>query len=389
MKRNWIVLGICSALLGLCAVPAFGQGAFATIKGTCVDSEGKPIAGAVVQMVSSESGRKYELKTNAKGEFFSLGIGSNESYTVKIMKDGQVLDQLNGFKPSSGEVEMPCDIKKSQQAAAAQKGISADQLKQMQEQQEKAQKEVTTVKALNDKLLAANQASTAGDYETAVNVLTEASQMDSSRDLIWFKLADAYRMSANKQTDAAARNKRLETAAADYEKAVDLKKKAIDAAPQKKPEDSKTLAAYYNNMGEAYGRQGNVDGAKNAYMQAAQLDPAGSGGYYFNLGAILTNSNTTNDPAIRHAAVDAFDKAIAADPNKADAYYWKGSNLIGLAVLKDDKMVAPDGTTEAFQKYLDLQPTGPHAEEAKAMLTSIGATVQTTYGTKAKKTTKK
>ena len=59
-----------------------------------------------------------------------------------------------------------------------------------------------------------------------------------------------------------------------------------------------------------------------------------------------------------------------------------------MATLKDDKMVAPDGTAEAFQKYLELSPTGPHAEEAKAMLAGIGATVETTYGTK-KKTTKK
>jgi hypothetical protein len=102
----------------------------------------------------------------------------------------------------------------------------------------------------------------------------------------------------------------------------------------------------------------------------------------------MTNANTTNDPKLRQAAVDAFDKAIAADPNRADAYYWKATNLIGAATLKGDKMVAPDGTAEAFQKYLDLQPTGPHAEEAKAMLASIGATVETQFG-KPKKTTKK
>ena len=113
--------------------------------------------------------------------------------------------------------------------------------------------------------------------------------------------------------------------------------------------------------------------------------------YYFNLGAILTNANTTNNSDMRTAAAQAFDKAIAADPARADAYYWKGTNLIGAATLQGDKMVAPPGTAEAFQKYLELAPTGPHAEEAKAMLQGLGSTVETSYGTSKKKpaTTKK
>ena len=125
-----------------------------------------------------------------------------------------------------------------------------------------------------------------------------------------------------------------------------------------------------------------------AYTQAAQLDPSGAGQYYFNLGAVLTNANTSNDPKMRKAAIEAFDKAIAADPNRPDSYYWKGVNLIGDATLKGDKMIAPEGTAEAFKKYLELQPAGPHAEEAKAMLASIGATIETQFGKK-KATTKK
>jgi tetratricopeptide (TPR) repeat protein len=118
------------------------------------------------------------------------------------------------------------------------------------------------------------------------------------------------------------------------------------------------------------------------YNQAAQLDPSAAGMYYFNLGATLTNANVKNDMEMRKAAVDAFDKAIAADPAKSDAYYWKGTNLIGAATLQGDKMIAPPGTAEAFQKYLELAPTGPHAEEAKAMLTGLGSTVETSYGSK-------
>jgi hypothetical protein len=48
-------------------------------------------------------------------------------------------------------------------------------------------------------------------------------------------------------------------------------------------------------------------------------------------------------------------------------------------------MVAPAGTEEAFQKYLELDPSGPMAQTAKDMLTSIGSTVETGFGTSKKK----
>jgi hypothetical protein len=52
-------------------------------------------------------------------------------------------------------------------------------------------------------------------------------------------------------------------------------------------------------------------------------------------------------------------------------------------------MIAPPGTAEAFQKYLELQPNGVHADEAKAMLASLGATIETSYGKKGKQPAKK
>ena len=110
------------------------------------------------------------------------------------------------------------------------------------------------------------------------------------------------------------------------------------------------------------------------YNKAAQLDPTHAATYFFNEGAILTNAGKVDD------AIAAFDKVIAADPTKAAAYYWKGVNLIGKATLKGDKMVAPEGTAEAFQKYLELEPEGKLAQPAKDMLASIGATVETGFG---------
>ena len=54
-----------------------------------------------------------------------------------------------------------------------------------------------------------------------------------------------------------------------------------------------------------------------------------------------------------------------------------GLVLIGRATVNGDKMVAPPGTTEALQKYLELAPTGAESENAKGMLQALGAPVAT------------
>lgn len=374
MKRVYALSVLAVLLAVLNVTPAFAQ-ATGSIKGVCKDSEGNPIAGATVDLFSQETGRKYSIKTNNKGEYFSLGIAFGK-YKITLMKDGKPLFNLNNVPITLDENLVDFDLKKEGAKQAEGQGISPEELKRRQEAAEKAAKENNTVKALNDKLQAASEASAAGNFDTAITTLTEASQIDPTRDLIWFKLGDAYRSSAIKQADAAERTKRFEAAVTNYQKAIQIKQQNASEATQKDPDAEKKIAAYYNNLGEAEAKAGKTDDAVKAYTQAAQIDPSGAGQYYYNMGAIMTNTGKMDE------AIAAFDKAIAADPNKADAWYWKAVNLMGKATLKGDKMVAPEGTVEAFNKYLELQPTGQFADPAKQMLASIGATVETGFGKK-------
>ena len=72
----------------------------------------------------------------------------------------------------------------------------------------------------------------AGDFETAITTLNEATQMDPTRDLLWARLGDADLSSAPKQTDAAEKAKRYADAVTDYQKAIDLKKKVMETGPK-------------------------------------------------------------------------------------------------------------------------------------------------------------
>ena len=374
MKKLFIIPLLLVLVVSLSAPAAFAQ-AMGSVKGVAKDAEGKLITGAEVEWYGTETGRKYELKTNNKGEYFSLGISPGK-YNVKLSKDGKEIWHINNVSVGVDEVVLDFDLKKEQANSAQASGMTAEQVKQIQAQQAQAAKETNTVKALNEKLTAAKTASDAGDFDTAIATLNEANQMDPSRDLIWFRLGDAYRMSAAKQTDPAEKQKRFETSATDYQKAIELRNSS--EAAKKDADNNAKIAAYYNNLAEVYAKSNKIDDSVASYSKAAELDPAHAAQYMFNTGAVLTNAGKVD------AAIVAFDKVIAADPNRAAAYYWKGVNMIGKATLKGDKMVAPEGTAEAFQKYLEIEPTGTFAQPAKDMLASIGASIETTYGTKKK-----
>ncbi len=366
-------------VLGL-AGPLVSAQTTGSVKGVCKDLDGSPLLQAEVEWTSTETGHKYNIKTNKKGEYFSLGIAPGK-YNVVLRKDGKELFHINGIVVGLDETDQDIDLKKEQAATAAGQGLTPEEAKKRQEAAAKAAAENKTVGTLNDKLKAARAAEDAKDYETAIATLNEANQIDANRDPIWYELANAYLNSAPKQGDPAEKQKRYAMAATDYLKAIELRTSSEQA--QKDPENNKKMAAYYNNLAQAYAKSGKIEDAVTNYNKAAQLDPAAAGGYYFNVGAVYTNVGKADE------AIAAFDKAVAADPAKAAAYYWKGVNLIAKETIgKDGKAVAPDGTAEAFQKYLELDPTGPYAQPAKDMLASIGAPVETGFGTK-KKPTKK
>jgi tetratricopeptide (TPR) repeat protein len=378
MKKHLAIMVFAILTLGLCVPSLFAQ-ASGSVKGTCRDADGKPIVGGIVEYDNMDNGQKYVLKTNKNGEYFSLGLTPGK-YKITLyrspedQKANKELFHLNGFQVQLDENTQDIDLKKEQESQAKGQGLSPEQLKQMQEQQAKQQKETLTVKQLNEKLNAAKTAADAGDFDTAIADLEQANQVDPSRDLIWFKLGDYERLSAPKQTDPAEKQKRYEAAVTDYQKAIDLKKGTTN---DKDPNAASNLAAYYNNLAEAYAKSNKTDDAVKTYEMAAQANPASAAQYYFNEGAVLTNSGKVDD------ALAAFNKVIAADPNRADAYYWKGVNMIGKATLsKDGKMDAPPGTAEAFQKYLELQPSGTYADAAKQMLGQIGGSVETSFGKK-------
>src|SRR6476469_4234800 len=125
MKQRLLMVILVVAMAALCIPPVFAQ-ATGSVKGVCKDAQGTPIVGANLEWLNTDNGRKYNLKTNKKGEYFSLGIEPGK-YKVTLTLDGKQLDQVAGFPVGMDESNLDFDLKKSQAEAAQQKGISPEQ----------------------------------------------------------------------------------------------------------------------------------------------------------------------------------------------------------------------------------------------------------------------
>ncbi len=306
--KKYITLAAVLLLTTVCSVTLWAQGE-GSVKGVAKDQAGKPIAGATVQLFNAATGRKYEMKTNSKGEYASIGVAAG-TYKFTLMQGGNPVDEFNNVPIEGGnERELNFDLAKDKPA-----GMTEEQKAKV----EAAQKQNEKIKGLNATLKQAKDLEAAGNYDQAVSILTEATKVDPNQDLVWAYLGDAQR-GAKKYPDAVE----------SYQKALAIKP---------------TSGAYMSQMADAYAKSGQTDKAIQEYAAAAQADPPNAAGYYYNEGAVLTNTGKVDD------AIAAFDKSIQLDPNRADSYYWKGVNLIGKATMKDNKMTAPPGTAEAFQQ---------------------------------------
>jgi tetratricopeptide (TPR) repeat protein len=163
-----------------------------------------------------------------------------------------------------------------------------------------------------------------------------------------------------------------------YDEAEVSYKKVLDLEGASKKPSINTLGAANAGLGEIYARTGKVTEADAAYDAAAKINPTSAGFYLRNEAAIFFNEHNPD------AQVVAAQKAIAADPTLALAYYLKGNGLIPKTTLdpKTNKLVPPAGCLEAYQKYLDLAPTGPYAGEVKDILASFNQKVDNSFKAK-------
>ncbi|HEU0141657.1 MAG TPA: tetratricopeptide repeat protein [Bryobacteraceae bacterium] len=343
-----------------------------SLAGAVKGEDGKGLRDAWVKIERKDIKGNYKVKTNKKGEYFHAGLPLGV-YKITLEVGGRDVDQVDNVRTRLGDpTEINFDLQQlkarrdAMQQAAETGQLTQEQMREMSPEQRAAmekqlkerQQQLSKSKELNAAFNEGMEALKTKNFEVAVQGFTKASELDPKQHVVWGNMAEAYMGLAGTKTGAEQE--------AAFTKAMEAYGKALELNPGD--------AAYHNNYALALARQKKFDEAQAELEKAAQLNPPGAGQYYYNLGAVLVNIGQIEP------AGEAFKKAIEADPNYANAQYQYGVYLVSKATTTPDgKIVPPPGTKEAFEKYLQLDPSGPFADAAKGMLSSMESTVQTEY----------
>ena len=245
------------------------------IRGRVVGEDGKPLQNAVIKIERTDMKGSYNVKTNKKGEYLHAGIPFSGTYNVVLTVNGQERDHVQGVRTKfGGEEEINFNLKetaeklKAAQAAAQTGEMTAEQARGMTKEQraamekamEERKKQMAKNKELNDAFNLAMEARQAKNYDVAIENFEKAYAADPSQSVIIENMAGAY-----------------------AEKAETLKGEertaALTGVPERNTKTSRASArtSSYNNRGLVLAKMGDIEGAKAALKQAAQLDPANAG----------------------------------------------------------------------------------------------------------------
>ena len=308
-------MGLAAVLLAAVALaaPATAQST-GMIKGKVVDGSNQIVVGATVVLETKDGGaRRFKVTTNKKGEYIQIGLAPGV-WKVTASKDG-IGEGTQDVKISLGSSEQ-VDLTLGKAPASKEDTAKADAM----------------TKAFNEGVAFTQ----AGKLDEAIAKFMEAKGANPDCYACQFNIGLAY---AAKKDVAKA-------------------EEAFLAASALKPETPEP----YNQLANLYNANKQFDKAAQMAAEASKRSGGASGGApspeaLFNQGVVLWNG------AKYAEAKTAFEAAVKAKPDYAEAYYW-----VGMANLNTGA-IAP--ARAAFEDYLKHAPTGEHAEQVKKFLVDL------------------
>jgi tetratricopeptide (TPR) repeat protein len=294
MKRFLAAGGL---LLALALLGPEASAQTGTARGKVMDDKGQPLPDAVVNL-EFQGGvtRKYETKTNKKGEFTQVGMYPG-MYRITVNKEG-FQGTYTDYKISLGEPTYLPDVKLQTKAAAqaAAGGKAAEDL--------------------GNAFKKATELAQSGQYDQAEAAFKEIAAKSPNVPEIYYNLGYV----AGQKKDWAA-------AEAAYQKALEIKPGYADA---------------YTALARVYQESGQAQKAAELMTKAAAAGPD-DGKMQFNLGIYHLNAGRSEE------AIAAFQKAATLDPQNAEVYYHLGTLAVGQNKIAD--------AVSNLEKYLSMSPT--------------------------------
>lgn len=304
---------IVSALvLSLTAFAAPAAAQTGQLKGKVVDAQNKPIDDAKITMLAVETNRKFETKSNGKGEWMQIGLPPG-NYSVTAEKNGltQTFEVRLGLETK--------EVNFSLQPGAAGAPMTAEQ----------AKKEAERVAGIKAAFAQGAELTNAGKFDEAIVKFNEVIAAVPNCVECYVNIGTIH-----------SRQQDWPKAEAAFKKAIEVGPDSVDA---------------YNGLANAYNAQKKFKEAQAMSAEAVKRGGAVAGGNaesLYNQGVIAWNANDFPK------AQELFAAAVKADEKHAEAHFMLGQAYLNLGKL-------PEAAKE-FETYTKLAPTGPNAEKAKA-----------------------
>ena len=393
-KWKGIFVAAIAALAVFVLTPAHAQGT-ASIHGTVTNAAGEAVNTGDVKLTHDRGPDIKTMKfTNSfpigkDGTYRGSGIAPGD-YFAFVIADGKTVDFQQVTVKAGDNKTVDFDMTRAEYI----KGLTPEQRKELEEVKAKnaaALSDNKKIANLNATLaavradLSKNGPPTYGDVSTDVTNMKSAVDAKPDESILWY----TYGQTLEGQGDHLANADKLahkpvtgdDEAMKNYDQAIDAFKKSADLNAASKKPNVPEQAAAWNSTGNTLSKEGKSEDAAAAFENAVKLEPQNAGMFYGNEAAVLFNANQMD------AAATAADKAIAADPTKPTPYYIKGQALIAKSTFdsKTNKIIPPPGCVEAYQKFLQLEPSGPRSDQVKEVLTSLGEKIDTSYRAGSKK----
>ena len=343
MRKHWKFYLACGLVLTFAALaePPEAMAQRGTVEGV-VTLDGQPVKDAIIQFENlGRAGKPIKAKTNKKGRFnrYFIPIGR---YKVSVHIDNDkvwenVVDVCSPGSQCLGgkdtRVMPPIALRTSKGGG----GNDAAYAK------------------LNEEFQQGRDMFTKKNFTMAALAFQRAAKLDPDQHVIHAFLGDTYRQMRK------------------YDQAVGSYQNALTALGKKKPNPNSEVA-YRRSMASALAMAGKGTEAYAAAAKIAELAPEKLSDVYFRIAAAFVRTGRSAE------AVEAFRKSLKADPKNAEAQYQLAVTLVSMAtVTEDGQQIPAPGTLEAYQRYLEIAPTGSHALEAKTMITAFSQKVKTTF----------
>jgi tetratricopeptide (TPR) repeat protein len=396
MKRN---ISLWLGLLALSLLPAVAQQPSAApapaanmgkIHGHLTNPTGAPQANGTVNL-STDNGAnfKFTFPVNANGDYSGEAAPGTYMVLYRAVDTpvGKMVDEVHPVKVEAGQ-DVEANLDMSRQAYIDK--MPAEEKKELEDLKAKnaeALQANQVIKHLNDDLKVVTQDKHEVDTApaTAAQALgATASKADLDAKIAEIRTAKYADIESLMTKDTAAKPDEsllwdnlgyAQAGEKKYDDAITSFKKALELETASKKPRLEVVAVAQAGLGEVYARTGKVPEANAAYAAAATADPTKAALQLRNEAVIFLQENNYD------AQVAAANEAIKVNPNDAILYYIKGQGLIQKATFdpKTSKIVLPSECTEAYQKYLELAPTGQFAPDVTGILQQAGEKISTTY----------